>query len=349
MSAYTLQLIDAKNDVAIKQISGTCSSSDEFLALLNEAIKSLAIRGGWFDLEQRINFCISSCYVVWPHFVGTVLGMRFCGSQDGLMRNQWYSFTPNTMNFAPMGIGSFGLQAGNPFPLNGWRSDCVIEDAGMKPCYKEITGTTGKLIRYNIVKANDVGKKITIYGKKYGGQPLQEQDSTGAWVDGITLTAATPFVSTSVMVTEITAITREETEGMAYLYEYDPSANALRDLAVFQPYETNPRYRASRIINIPSRKKDDNGVCWTSVEALVKLKFIPVKHDRDFLMISNLRAVKLAMQAILQEQAGNDSQAIIKWELAVKELNLENRDLQPDRTTSVFVNSNYGRSIRNPI
>ncbi len=121
----------------------------------------------------------------------------------------------------------------------------------------------------------------------------------------------------------------------------------MRDLAAFQPYETNPRYRCSRILNIPDRKKDSNGVCWTSIEALVKLKFIPAKHPRDFLFISNLRAVKLAIQAIKNEEAQNDSLANVKWAEAVHELNLELEDLQPKRQVPVRIG--LGRTITNPI
>ena len=352
MPAYEITLEDAKNDVALKQISGTCSSSAEFLALINEAEKALAIRGGWFDLQQRITFCLSGCRIVWPDFVGTIKGVRFCRGGLASMQNQWYSFVNNNFG-GGWGDGygrGYGGYGDNGYAFNGAHghrhANCVIEDDGTRPCYNEISGTTGKQIRYCVVKAEDVGKKITLFGKQYGEQPLQERQD-GAWVMGQTLTAANPYIQTANLITEISSITREATNGMAYLYEYDPNTGLLRDLAVFKPYETNPRYRCSRIQNRIEGRKDSNGVCWTSIEALVKLKFIPLVNDRDFLPISNLRAVKLAIQAIQAEQANNDELAQTKWAKAVEDLTLELEDKQPKKQIPVRVN--LGRTISNPI
>ncbi len=425
------------DDIAIRQVCGVVPTSDEFIALVNEVEESLAIRGGWFDLEQRIRFCLTGCSIVWPYFVGTILGVRFCGGLAS-MQNQWYSFVNNSMgayqNSAYGLAGGYGASydggyGGGSDAYRYGNGGCVIEDDSTRSCHNEITGTTGKQIRYNVVKQQDIGKKITIFGRKYGAQPLQELDNS-AWVNGVTITAASPFgeaisisnnlvpsgaayndgdtytltgltagltytltmgvnelssvnggsglmlgngtftsydgtvifsekgpghfkpVTASVkmltaLVTEIDAITREETEGMAYLYEYDPATGKQRDLAVFQPWETNPRYRCSRIMNRPAGKLDANGVCWTSVEALVKLKFIPVKHARDFLPLSNFRALKLGIQAVNLEQQNDSVNAQIKWNLAVAELQREQEFLQPKKQVPIRVN--LGRSIFSPI
>src|ERR1035437_2484499 len=104
-----------------------------------------------------------------------------------------------------------------------FHSDVVLEDAGTAPCYNDVSGTSGKLIRYNVVQAADIGKKITLFGKRYGAQPLQENDPiSGLLVNGLTISAANPYGTDATMVTQIDAITREATVGMAYLYEYDP-------------------------------------------------------------------------------------------------------------------------------
>ncbi len=349
MPAYEIQLSDIKDDVQIQQIAGSCSSTDLFLSMVNEAQEGLINRGGWFDLQQRMNFCITGCHIVWPHFVGTILGVRFC---DGVasMQNQWYSFVNNNYGAAyseVYGLGS-GYGTGQFNPYWGGQNRCVIEDDGTRPCYNEIDGDTGKLIRYVVVKKEDYGKTITLFGRQFGAQPLQEKDSTGAWVMGQTLVAAQPFVSTSNLVTVIDSVTREATQGMAYLYQYDPNTNVLRDLAAFQPYETNPRYRASRIANIGQRgRKDSNGICQHSIEALVKLKFIPLKHDRDFLAISNRRALKLAIQAVKLGNANEDNLAQEKWALAVEELSLELENLQPKKQIPVRIG--LGAVISSPI
>jgi hypothetical protein len=272
-----------------------------------------------------------------------------------LVQNQWYSFVNNSVGAYQN--SAYGLSGGYGASYDGGYgggSDvyrygngiCVIEDDGTRPCYNEITGTTGKLIRYYVSKPGDIGKKITLYGKAYGGQPLQELVD-GAWVNGLTITAASPYGTTSVLVTEIHAVVREATEGTAQLYEFDVATSAMRDLARYQPYETNPAYRCSRIMNRPGGKLDDNGICWTKLEALVKLQFIPVKHERDMLPLSNFRALKLGIQAIKSEEANDSVTAAIKWNLAVAELQREQDDKMPKRQVPARIN--LGRVLTSPI
>jgi hypothetical protein len=336
---YTIQVQDVQNNVAIKKICGVRTDSPEFLALVNEVENSLMIRGGWFDLEQRIQFCLSSHYLVWPEFVGTVLAIRFCHGDVAVSRNGWYSFAPRAAH-GRRGYGWGDGFNGGGYGHRGHESDVVVENANSRPCYNDISGGNGKQVRYSVPNADDIGKTITLYGKQYGGQPLQERVN-GSVVNGLTIAAANPFSSTTALVTEIQSIVREPTSGMGYLYEYDPVCGTLRDIAAFRPGETHPRYRCSRILNNRERAKDANGCCWTQVEALIKLKFIELTNERDFIPVDNLRALKLGIQAVLLEEANEDEAAAEKWALAVHELNLESFDKSPDDQI-VFENNTFG-------
>lgn len=368
MPAYTKTLGDARNDLSLKQVSGCCSTSDEFTALVNEVEESLAHRGGWFDLEQRITFKIRGNRLIWPHFVGTVLGVRMCDGGLATMSNQWFSFLNggqggnwrSAYGFnGPMGLNGFGNYGGYGVGINGGfsgtgKNGVVIEDDGTRPIYNEIPNQTGCLIRYNVVNKNDYGKTITLFGKHYGGQPLQEpeDDSTdAATINGLTLTAEKPYAQSSQFITNLESITREPTESLAYLYAYDPALDIQYDLAVFQPQETNPRYRASRIVNglysgQNGNVNGQNGECSTNIEALVKVLLFPVKNDRDFLPLSNFRALKLGMQAVQLEQSNNDSNAVAKWLEAVAELNREQGEKQPARNAPI--RANLGRVLFSP-
>lgn len=371
MPSYEKTLADARADLSLKQISGVRSSSDQFVALLNECEQSLANRGGWFDLEQRITFKIRGQNLVWPSFVGTVLAVRFCGGL-ATMSNQWFSFLNNGGSgawLADYGFGgSYGVNGfGNGYGAgygsgSGWlgngsgtgKNGVVLEDAGTRPIYQEIANQTGMLIRYVVVNARDYGKKITLFGRQYGGQLLQETDVTGATVNGLTLTAQKPYAQSTPFITNIESITREVTEGPAYLYGYDPDLDILLDLGSYLPTETNPRWRATRIVNMPRQIPGNNvqqtcasNECLCNIEALVKCKLLPVLAERDFLPISNFRAIKLGIQAILLEQSNNDPAANVKWLEAVAELNREQGDKQPSRNAPIRVN--LGRKIFSPI
>ena len=375
MASYEKTLADARADLSLKQVSGVCSSSDEFVAYVNEVMQSLANRGGWFDLEQRITFKIRGSTLVWPSFVGTVLAVKFCGGL-ATMSNQWFSFLNPAQSGAwredfgyggSYGVNGFGNGYGAGYGTGGgWlgngsgtgKNGVVIEDDGTRPIYQPIANQGGMLIRYVVVNKNDYGKTITLFGKQYGGQPLQEQDpsvTTPATIDGLTLTAVKPYAQTDIFVTHIESITRQATEGPAYLYGYDPTLNIQLDLGAYLPNETHPRWRASRIVNMPRRISTPNNVgqscsneeCLHNIDALVKCKILPVMSERDFLPISNFRALKLGIQAVILEQSNQDAEAQAKWLLAIQELNNEQGDLQPARQAPIRIN--LGRKCFSPI
>lgn len=331
MYKYTLQ--DARNAADLVTASGVVSTSKQFTDYLNQAQRRLMRRGDWFDTDQVLSFCVSGCIIQWPRWVSAIRGVRFGKGKPANLFNHWYSFV------GPHRRGS------------GFHCDAVIEDADLNATANEVSGTTGRYIRYYVVLASDVGKTITLFGSQYGAQPLQEQDASGNWQNGTTITAASPFGSTSQLVTRIDAISRQETDGMAYLYEYDPVANTLRDLAAFEPSDTNPRIRRSRIINKPfsHTKPDANGICWTPIEALVKAEFIPVSSPRDFLMVDNFDALKFMIKAIKAEEANDSQTSETQIVQAIRELNFELRDKNSDEQTAVRVSPVMGRKIYNPI
>lgn len=335
---YRKQLSDAKTS-SLKNIAGACVNSQDFIDVVNEAQRRLAKRGNWFDTEWVIRVCLHDRCVVWPRHVGTVLGVRWsncCSDGFADMRDRWYSILGNTSTC-------------------NWGGDnyVVAMDSQSVPTIRGMdlaNNPLGGLLRYYVVKRNDLGKKIRVYGKQYGGQPLQEKDSNGDWIDGITIIAADPYGTHPARVSDITAITREATQGMAYLYEYNDTTTELRDLGAYEPSETNPRYRRTVFRNLGAipGTTDANGQCNRSVEALIKLEFIPAQNDNDFLMIDDLDALKLMIQAIKAEEGNDEKLAEIKIIKAVRELNFRDRDRRPGQQLVVRAEP-VGNSLYNPI
>ncbi|MGO9704103.1 MAG: hypothetical protein ACLPYZ_02680 [Limisphaerales bacterium] len=330
--AYKFSLSDAQAQLSFAKVAGVCTTSADFIDYINRAQRRLMRRGNWFDTEWVVSFCVSGCVIAWPRWVGSINGVRFGKGRPGQLFNNNYSFV------------------GPHHRHSGFHCDAVIEDTNLGPTANEVSGTTGKYIRYYPTVPSDVGKTITIFGTQYGGQPLVEQIN-GVWQQGVTLTIAAPFVSSSMLVTHINAIGRQATDGNCYLYEYDPTANTLRDLAGFEPGETNPRIRRSIIRNRPYNcgNADVNGIFWTTVEALIKLEFIPVVNPRDFLMIDNFDALTYMVQALKEEEAGDKKASEASISMAVREMNFELRDKNADDQIPVRVNSVIGGRIRNPI
>jgi len=336
MSCYRYTLADSRNSPAIKAVAGKCSSTQEYADLVNRAIGILIKRGAWFGTEVLARFCVYGCRVVWPRYVGTFLGARFCKYGEIEVRNNWYSILS-----WPQCRAGFG-----------WKADTIVfSDGGLTPFYGEITGNTGKYLRYHVVKNNDYGKTINFFGKKYGDQPLQEKVS-GNWVNGITLTAANPIAQSTDLVTKVTQVTREATEGMTYVYTYDPTTTELVDVAAYEPNETNPQYRSSIINGIKSipGHVDSYGRCVRQIEALVKLNYIEATAERDFLIIGDFEALALAIQAIKFREANDPAMAEKYLQMAISELNFESRDKNPGQQFVVQVNTmGSKRTISNPI
>lgn len=334
--AYQFQLKDAQNDIGLKNVSGVVSTSAQFIQLVNEVCRRLSRRGDWYGMTQTAVFVFQGNTVTWPRYVGTVLGARNCRSRGIRPQNMWFSFT-----------GSYHHHHSN------WHADLVLEDVGQVSTYNEITGGgNGQLIRFYVEKPQDIGKKITLYGTAYGNQPLMQQVS-GVWQNGLTLIAASPYASTAVNVINIESVIKDPMQGVSRLYEYDASSDTMRDIGLYAPNETNPTYRRSRIVNFRNRWHQPTGSTtpiYSEIEVLVKLAFIPAVSPLDFLLVDNFDALKLGIQAVKAEEAGDVPTSEAFWLKAIRELNFEDRDKMPDMMTPIKVDAMMTHHVaHNPI
>jgi hypothetical protein len=132
----------------------------------------------------------------------------------------------------------------------------------------------------------------------------------------------------------IERVIKDETQGQVYLYSYDPDADLLFDLAVYEPTETNPCYER---MSIPGRNKKDDGSSNDSLMALVKLKPVPVKHDTDLITVPDVDALTLMVQSLLFDEADDPQLADTYEAKAIRELNLMLRDTYPEDQTDVAI------------
>lgn len=327
MPSYQNTLEDARAEPRLLDVIQNCPTSADYAAKLNSVTRMLMKRGNWWELEVLVKICVTGCNIVWPRYVGTVTGIRFCCFGQMEIKNNWYSILGNLGTGNAAGYGAYsGLGYG------GWIAPTMV-DRQTTPVHTQITGNNGKFIRYSVVKPQDIGKTIRIYGTQLGGQPLQELDSDGNWVMGITLTAAAPYAQSSVLVTRIDQVTRERTQGMSYLYQYDSTmaGTGQIQLAVYEPNETNPQYRQTRVTQMNQIQNGEgaNGERLWTCDAMVKLQYFPVVNDRDFLFISDWDALAFGVQGLnlFNQQAYVEADDYFK--LAIRELNFESRDKNP--------------------
>lgn len=328
MPSYQHTLADARSESRLLDVIQNCSSSTEFANKLNSVTRMLMKRGNWWETEVMVRLCVTGCNIVWPRYVGTVTGLRFCCYGQMEVKNNWYAIMGSAGGSDAAGYGAY-----SNLGYGGWIAPTAY-DLQTSPVHTQITGNTGKYLRYTCVKNQDIGKTIRIYGTQFGGQSLQELDANGNWVNGITLTLDSPFAQSSILVTRIDAVTREQTQGMTYLYQYDPVALNQLQLAVYEPNETNPQYRKTRVSNmnqIQSGEGSNNEKIWTC-DAMVKLQYFPVINDRDFLFISDWDALAYGVQALNFDNQNDTQNSEVFFAKAIRELNMESRDKNPGQT-----------------
>lgn len=226
---------------------------------------------------------------------------------------------------------------GGAFPwVNGTFASQPLVNDGTSPVFNPIACGRPVYIRVYPGVREDIGKTTTIFGVDGNGLKIQTKDVNGVWQDGVTLTIAIPYSQTPITIREVTRITKDVTQGVTRYYQYEPLSQSVYDLVWYDQTETAPMYRTSRIRFTP---------CPTSIQALVKLEFIPVVSDSDLVLISNLDSLADMISSIREKNAGHIQEAQALEMSAVRELNLELRNCFPN--DQIVTHVEYG-SLRQP-
>lgn len=334
-----LTLGQAKESRELVAASGNCASSDAFRDYVNRGTRVLMRRGNFWGTVQLINACIYNQCVTWPRYVGTVLATNFCG-RNVPVYNNWYQFVP----IGPEGVSKhgFGFSKGKCF------GNVNVANDGTVPVFNNIPCGKSRYIRAYPQYRADIGKTITIFGIDSNGQTIRSRDGSG-WKEGVVLTlqnpSTSPYTSTPMLVREITRVIKEKTQGPVRLFQYDSDGDTLHDCAAYDPGETLPDYRHSRIQGFDRLccgSTCSDGV--KTLQGLVKLEFVEATADTDLVLISNVDALALAIQYARLSDSGKDGEAENKMLRAVKELNLELRDKFPLEQTPLSINA-FGTAL----
>jgi len=306
---------EAKNSTELAEVSGTCADSDKFRDLLNQATRKLMRRGNFFGTVQKIRVCTYDGCIVWPRWVGTILASNFCGKQ-AKGSSYWFEFLPlGGENWKEiMSLMRAGRCGGN----------LVLENSGTSPVSRNIPcGRLAYVRAYPSVK-QDVGKTLTIFGIDENGQTIR-QLVDGVWQEGYTLTLALNYAVTPFKVKWIDRVLKQKTQGPLRLYYHFSDNDDLLDAADYAPSETSPSMMTSEVHG----RRPHNSCFCSSVDALVKLEFIPVETDNDVVLIENLDALQLMMFSARNQTNGDIAKARALEADAIRELNYGLRDKFP--------------------
>jgi len=312
------------------EVVGVCSNKATFRKLTNEATQRLMVRGNFWNTVKKLRVCVRCRSLVWPRAVDQVLALNVCGvpvTNSGY----WYQFLPmNGTDYGALrGWGYFGSGVGVAGGGIG-RGTCgnvVIQHDGVVPVQAQLTCGNPRYIRAYASYQADLGKTVTIFGVDDNGQTIMTKRADGTWQPGIVLTLASPYVGTPFLVREVQRVLKDATQGPVRLFAYDAVNDVLEDMATYAPSERSPAFLHSTVRGLRCHTLSGSPTCngLTSVEALVKLRFIAVETDDDEVLIDNWVALKQMMLAIRAEDAGEDSAAEVLQAKAVRELNHELR------------------------
>jgi hypothetical protein len=126
--------------------------------------------------------------------------------------------------------------------------------------------------------------------------------------------------------TNVTRVIKPVTNGSVRMFERDTVLNVDKPMAIYEPDETTPSYRRSRIPGLDSVGGCGDSSCpegFTTVNVKAKLRFIPVVNDNDWVLIGNLPAIKEMVMSIQKAEKHLWQEATVYEARALTELGKE--------------------------
>jgi hypothetical protein len=253
------------------------------------------------------------------------------------MRNNWYSFLQYD---GPMDNYGWGNRSTTNWMGNqtwgSWMGNQVWAVGGVEtPVFQGIMGD-GRYLRFYPELQIDVGKTVTVFGVDNGNQTLRHQLPDGTWEDGVVVTLGSPFGSTSTFIRRIDRLIFDDHEGNIRAYAYNATSTMLEDVGTYEAHDNNPSFTRYTLSTNSTGACNIGGCdCIKSVIALVKLRFIPARYDTDLVLIDNISALKLMIQCIKYEEAGDRTSARAAELDSIRELNLALTDSYPVEQTPI--------------
>lgn len=332
-----------QNDKAIQAVAKFCPTSPEFISLMNELDRKLARRGDFVGTVIPIYVCAYSGCVTWPRYVASVRAVNLC-NKEVQVKNGWWDFMLGQRDYCHQWAG-----------MAGWRgAQCTLVQTQKTSVFQDIQGD-GRYVRAYPRCQADFGKTVTIYGTDNNGQPLMQRDINNNWIMGNTITMGNPFGSTTGFVRSIDYVLKDPTQCPINLYAYNATQNVLEDLAQYDPSEVRPSYQRTRLGGMSGFgagcgqvNMGQSSVCCSRkqpVMALVKLKHIDAQVPTDLLVIDNIDAFVLEIQATKSREAGDIESMRMFQASAIEELNRQLEDESPDDQFSAINNVFGGASF----
>lgn len=302
MSTRRLTVADLKPHLASV---GYCFPQDNarLYIKLTEAEERMQVYGRWFGSIQEVQFCVRDCLLIWPREVDVIeqLSLPYCtGPID--IHNAWYDY------IRPIYDGTHHWNNA----IAGWPGCAPVNMSVLdrQPVSFDVTNASRRTLRFYPTHASDVGKTVIVQGNDSNG--IWVRTSVGGTViDGEQVTLALPFADTTTTweAGNPLGLQKQVTNYRVLMYDHDLLTMQDRLLGIYQPGETNPVYRVSKIPFLGEGGgccgSESSSCTLTTIRALVKLASVPFASDGDWLLYRNISAYKEALLAIRDWENGD--------------------------------------------
>jgi len=272
---------------SIPKVLNLCPTDPRLIQFVNESEERLmSTKKDWIGTWQTARFVITDGCISWPRGVLEIRQAKICGTPM-LMRNSWYEYVQSV---------------GEPGEASNTGNFLVLQDNDWSPVVNNVS-KLGNVIRFFPGDASDVGKRVLVQGYNTNHVFVRSQDGA-TWVDGEYVTLATPFVETvnTWYADGITGIQKDITNMPVTMFEVGPD-DTTTEMATFEPDESYPRFKRSKIINFECVLRRVGGGWGAFVmECIVKRSHIPVRVPTDYLVLQNLSAIKAACLAVKRDE-----------------------------------------------
>ena len=281
-------LLDARTS-RIPEAIGTCASDNLTLVpTINEAQQRLILDEsqpdeGWWGTWGVMLFNLDSANmtITGPRDMARITALDVC-KKPVVVRNQFWEYLEFGNGLRPVSC--------QPCPVC---EELTAFDRGPVISFKDITPPNKKL-RVYVTDETDIGKRVLLSGKDAFGNILYDQDGFNR-VTGKFVVLQSPFVDTVDQFSVWNGVQKDITNDQIQIFQVDTVTGQQDLLLTMEPNETTGCYRRYFVNGLP------NACCGSGtiqVSALVKLDFIPVVADTDYLIIGNLAALKEECMAI---------------------------------------------------
>ena len=292
-----LTLKQIKNS-SVANIASADVNSVQFSNYVSEAVSRLCDLGDWVGstatMVSQVYIDTQNGVMVWPYFVDAVLAVKE-NRRLAPPKNYWYEFVPTGGEWARTVTGL----------MNNYHSNCwprVVRFSGTTPVLLQPSPANPFAIQATAENAADNGKTVTIYGVDTNGNEVYTTQD-GVIQRGVTVTLVTNPITKDdaggvINFISISHVSKDQTGAEVNLWVYSLTSPYATLVANYAANETSPQYLFSQISGVlqPS---------WKFIEALVKIKPLPVVNDNDLIPLDNIEAIKSMIQSIKRAEAGD--------------------------------------------